>query len=82
MNYSYQTIIKSSGLMTLISLVGIALSTVACNTMEGVGTDIKMTGKALEESAERHKEPSKQTSTQTSKPKPVPACYPNCPKHH
>lgn len=73
MENSYHKITEAPGLITLISLAGIALSTVACNTMEGVGTDIKMTGKALEESAERHKAP--------SKPKPVPACYPNCPKH-
>lgn len=27
-----------------------------CNTMEGVGTDIKQTGQAIENSAERNKE--------------------------
>ena len=40
-------------LFVALIIGGILLA--ACNTMEGVGTDIKMTGKALEESAELNK---------------------------
>ena len=32
-----------------------ALSLAACNTMEGLGKDVKKTGEKIEKAAERHK---------------------------
>ena len=43
---------KITGLLTM---VGIALACVACNTVEGVGKDVKATGQAIENTADKAK---------------------------
>jgi predicted small secreted protein len=42
-------------LVTLLSLIGVALVLAACNTVEGAGKDVKATGSAIEKAADRNK---------------------------
>ena len=42
-------------LAVLLSLIGFALVLAGCNTVEGVGKDVKATGQAIEKAAERTK---------------------------
>jgi len=42
-------------LFALASLVGYAALLAGCNTIEGVGKDVKATGEAIEKSAEKTK---------------------------
>lgn len=48
---------KQSNFNRLITILmfGLPLFLCGCNTMEGVGTDVKEAGKALERSADKHK---------------------------
>jgi predicted small secreted protein len=39
----------------LIALTGIVIGLAACNTVEGVGKDVKATGNAVEKAAEKSK---------------------------
>jgi len=43
--------------VTIGTLLGLSLFIYGCNTMEGVGTDVKKAGESIERSAERHKNP-------------------------
>jgi len=45
----------SRKLITLLALFGVAISLVACNTVEGVGKDVKATGQTIEKAADRNK---------------------------
>jgi len=45
----------SRKLITLLALLGVAISVVACNTVEGVGKDVKATGQTIEKAAEKNK---------------------------
>jgi len=38
-----------------LSLVGLAFALGACNTVEGVGKDVKATGQAIEKAADKNK---------------------------
>lgn len=51
-----------------IAMLSLPLLLFGCNTMEGLGTDIKETGKSLERSAEKNKQP----------PPPCPCCAGRC----
>ena len=42
-------------LVTLLALAGFALAAVGCNTVEGVGKDVKAAGGAVEKAAEKAK---------------------------
>jgi predicted small secreted protein len=42
-------------IVALLSLVGFALLTAGCNTVEGVGKDVSATGKAVEKAADKNK---------------------------
>jgi predicted small secreted protein len=42
-------------LVALLSLIGVALTLAACNTVEGAGKDVKATGSAIEKAADRNK---------------------------
>ena len=42
-------------LVALLSLIGTAFALVACNTVEGVGKDVKATGQAIEKTADKYK---------------------------
>jgi len=42
-------------LVVLFSLLGFALPLAGCNTVEGVGKDVKATGQAIEKAAEKTK---------------------------
>jgi predicted small secreted protein len=39
----------------ILALVGVALGLAACNTVEGVGKDVKATGGAIEKAADQSK---------------------------
>jgi predicted small secreted protein len=39
----------------LIALAGFAFAVAGCNTMEGVGKDVKASGNAIEKAAEKNK---------------------------
>jgi predicted small secreted protein len=39
----------------LIALTGFALAIAACNTIEGVGKDVKASGNAIEKAAEKNR---------------------------
>jgi predicted small secreted protein len=43
---------KTTGLLTML---GIAFACIACNTVEGVGKDVKATGQAIENTAAKAK---------------------------
>jgi predicted small secreted protein len=45
----------SRKLVTLLALFGVAISLAACNTVEGVGKDVKATGQTIEKAADRNK---------------------------
>jgi entericidin B len=45
----------SRKLITLLALLGAAISIAACNTVEGVGKDVKATGQTIEKAADRNK---------------------------
>ena len=45
-------LVKITGLVTMI---GVALALVGCNTVEGVGKDVKATGQAIENTADKAK---------------------------
>ena len=45
----------ASRLAVLLSLIGMAFTLVACNTVEGVGKDVKATGQAIEKAADQNK---------------------------
>ena len=45
----------SRKLITLLALLGVAISLAACNTVEGVGKDVKATGQTIEKAAEKNK---------------------------
>ena len=45
----------SRKLITLLALFGVAISVAACNTVEGVGKDVKATGQTIEKAADRNK---------------------------
>ena len=40
---------------TIFSLVAVLLAVSACNTMEGIGKDVKAGGAAIEKSADKNK---------------------------
>lgn len=63
--------INFKGKLTIpkISMLSLSLLLCGCNTMEGLGTDIKETGKSLERSAEKNNKPS---------PPPCPCCAGRC----
>jgi predicted small secreted protein len=42
-------------LVAMLSLVALAMLTAACNTVEGVGKDVKATGDAIEKAAQKSK---------------------------
>jgi entericidin B len=42
-------------LVAMLSLVALAMLTAACNTVEGVGKDVKATGDAIEKAAQKNK---------------------------
>ena len=42
-------------LLALFLLLGFALTATGCNTVEGAGKDIKATGQAVENSADKNK---------------------------
>lgn len=42
-------------LVALLSLIGVAFALAACNTIEGVGKDVKAGGQAIEKAADRNK---------------------------
>jgi entericidin B len=42
-------------LVAVLSLIGMAFGLVACNTVEGVGKDVKATGQAIEKAADKNK---------------------------
>ena len=42
-------------LLALALLVGVVVSVTACNTVEGAGKDVKATGQAIENSADKRK---------------------------
>ena len=42
-------------LVALLSLIGVAFTLAACNTVEGVGKDVKATGQTIEKAADRNK---------------------------
>jgi predicted small secreted protein len=42
-------------LVMLSSLLGFALALAGCNTVEGMGKDVKATGQAIEKAAEKNK---------------------------
>ena len=42
-------------LVALLALAGFALAAVGCNTVEGVGKDVKAAGGAVEKAAEKAK---------------------------
>jgi predicted small secreted protein len=42
-------------LVAMLSVVALAMLTVACNTVEGVGKDVKATGDAIEKAAQKSK---------------------------
>ena len=41
-------------LVALLSLIGVALALAACNTVEGMGKDIKAGGQAIEKAASKN----------------------------
>ncbi len=45
----------SKKLIMLLALLGVAISVAACNTVEGVGKDVKATGQTIEKAAEKNK---------------------------
>jgi predicted small secreted protein len=45
----------SRELITLLALLGVAISVAACNTVEGVGKDVKATGQTIEKAADKSK---------------------------
>ena len=42
-------------LVAMLLLVALAMLTAACNTVEGVGKDVKATGDAIEKAAQKSK---------------------------
>ena len=42
-------------LVTLLSLTAMVFALNACNTVEGVGKDVKATGQAIEKAADKNK---------------------------
>ncbi|TMH63630.1 MAG: entericidin A/B family lipoprotein [Betaproteobacteria bacterium] len=42
-------------LVALLSAIGVAFALAACNTVEGVGKDVKATGQTIEKAADRNK---------------------------
>ena len=42
-------------IVALLSLAGLALVVAGCNTVEGVGKDVKATGNAIEKAADKAK---------------------------
>jgi predicted small secreted protein len=44
-----------SKLVALVALVGLTVGLAACNTVEGVGKDVKATGGAVEKAADEAK---------------------------
>lgn len=47
--------IMARKLFALLLLVGVAFALAACNTIEGVGKDVKAGGQAIEKAAEKTK---------------------------
>ena len=45
----------TSKLVALLSLIIFATALAACNTIEGVGKDVKATGQAIEKAADKNK---------------------------
>jgi entericidin B len=45
----------ASKLVALLSVIGMAFALSACNTVEGVGKDVKATGQAIEKAADKNK---------------------------
>ena len=45
-------LVKFAGLLTM---VGFAFACAGCNTIEGVGKDVKATGQTIEKAADRNK---------------------------
>jgi predicted small secreted protein len=45
----------SRKLITLLALLSAAIAVGACNTVEGVGKDVKATGQTIEKAADRNK---------------------------
>ena len=42
-------------LVAMLSAIVVAMLTAACNTVEGVGKDVKATGDAIEKAAQKNK---------------------------
>jgi predicted small secreted protein len=42
-------------LFAMLSVIVLAILTAACNTVEGVGKDVKATGDAIEKAAQKNK---------------------------
>ncbi|HEV3241420.1 MAG TPA: entericidin A/B family lipoprotein [Casimicrobiaceae bacterium] len=42
-------------IVALLALIGTLFALSACNTVEGVGKDVKATGQAIEKAADRNK---------------------------
>lgn len=53
MIFSHPSLKRIATLMTGAAIIAIGLS--ACNTVEGVGQDVKSTGKAIEKTADKNK---------------------------
>jgi entericidin B len=45
----------ASKLAALVALIGMVFALTACNTVEGVGKDVKATGQAIEKAADKNK---------------------------
>ena len=45
----------SRKLIRLLTLLGVAIALAACNTVEGVGKDVKATGQTIEKAADKNK---------------------------
>ena len=45
----------ASKLAALLSLIGMVFALMACNTVEGVGKDVKATDQAIEKAADKNK---------------------------
>ena len=42
-------------IVALLALAGFALAALGCNTVEGVGKDVKATGNAIEKAADKNR---------------------------
>ena len=47
--------IMARKLVALLSFIGVGIAVAGCNTVEGVGKDVKATGQAIEKAADKNK---------------------------